>query len=64
MRIDSFRPANAAHGIALLHLLVALVEREPVRDLFNCIAVEINFEFVHTFRMVARGLGVSESGRR
>ena len=60
VRIDSFRSTNAPYGIALLPVLVALIERETVRNLFNGIAVDIDLEFVHALRMVAGNCGLSE----
>jgi hypothetical protein len=60
VRIDSFFPTNAPHTVALLSLLVAIIEREAVRHLFNGVAVEIDLEFVHTFRMVAGDFRISE----
>jgi hypothetical protein len=60
VRIDSFRSTDAPYGIALLPLLVTLIEREPVRNLFDRISVGIDLEFVHAFRMVAGNCGLSQ----
>jgi hypothetical protein len=60
VRIDCVYPSNAPNGIALLPVVVTLIEREAVGHLFNSIAVEIDFEFVHALRMVAGNCGLAE----
>jgi hypothetical protein len=45
-RTDGVRTADAAHHVELLPLRVALVEGEPVGQVFDGVAIEIDLEFV------------------
>jgi hypothetical protein len=39
---------------------IAFIERHTIRGIFNGVAIEIDFEFVHAFRMVAGNFGFSK----
>jgi hypothetical protein len=53
MRIGGRYTRNAPQNVALLARGVAWVERQPVGQLFDIIAVQVDLEFVHSFRMIA-----------
>jgi hypothetical protein len=44
---------KATQHVALLARAVAWVERQPVGQLFNSIAVQVDLELVHSLRMIA-----------
>ena len=62
MWIGRICSTKAPHYVTLLAVLVALVERNAVGDIFDRIAVEIYFEFVHSFGMVPGHGNGSENG--
>jgi hypothetical protein len=54
IRIDGRGAADAPQNQALPARRVTLVESDPVGQVLDRIAVEVDLEFVHTFRVVAR----------
>ena len=50
----SLGAGNLAQHEALLARRVALVEGDAIGQVFDDVAIEIDFEFIHSFRMVAR----------
>ncbi len=62
MWIHGVCPADAAHDVTLIAGLVALAEGEAISDVFDGIAVEIDFEFIHAFRVITRRRNGAEDG--
>ena len=54
MWVHSFRASDRPHDVALLLVDVTLVKGKAIGYIFDGIAIEIDLEFVHSFRMVAR----------
>ena len=61
-RLNRVGTRDTPHGVVLLALLVAFVERQAVGNILNRIAVQIHFEFVHPFRVVARHRDGAKNG--
>lgn len=51
--IRGVRAPQTPYGITLFSLWITLFECQTVGEVFNRIAVQIDFEFVHPLRMVA-----------
>jgi hypothetical protein len=54
MRIDRLHTLDAMHGVALFPILVTFVECNAIRKILDRATVEIDFEFIHAFRMIDR----------
>ncbi len=61
-RIDRFGAGNAAEDEELLSSRVGLIESNAVSELLDGISVEIDFEFIHPFRMVTRAGNFPKNG--
>jgi hypothetical protein len=62
MRINGGRTCDATYDVALFPVLVTFVECKAVGDILDRITVEIGFELIHAFRMVARRRDGAENG--
>jgi hypothetical protein len=62
MWISSVRAGDALDGVILISILITLGECKSVSEFFDRVAVQINFEFVNSLRMVGRRRDGSENG--